>query len=159
MKGRLRIATVHQWFTCLLAAGLITAHTLPAQAATTLYKWTDEDGTIHYSERPPTGQTEFEKVSSNYAPETPAPSQDTQPDGEENDTTEPSAAAPTQPEAEDPAVVAERCAKARKNLEALTSFARIRVQESNGEFRFLNQDEINQRKMETQALIEDDCDR
>ena len=50
----------------------------------------------------------------------------------------------------------DRCEKARKNLEALTSFARIRIEEE-GKLRFLTEDEIITRRMETQAVLDDEC--
>lgn len=36
-------------------AALALALVLPAFAAQTIYKWVDEDGTVHYGERPPEG--------------------------------------------------------------------------------------------------------
>lgn len=134
-------------FTTLLCAGA---------NATTLYKWFDENGIVHYSERPPVGVTNFEKVTRDATPgnspveyETETPDSEAQ-DQESGDPTGQSA----QQAAGDNSA---RCDNARKNLEALNSFARIRVQEPDGRMRFLSEQEIQERKLEYNAILEDEC--
>ena len=141
---------------CTLTVLASAALAVAAQtSAATLYKWTDESGTTHFSERPPAGVTQFEKVTSHYLPgnsPVPAPEAASGAPEAENNEAEASAQTSAQPK---PAS-RERCDKARKNLDALTSFARIRIEE-NGEMRFLSEDEITTRRMETQAILDDEC--
>lgn len=125
-----------------------------AQAADkTLYKWTDAEGEIHYSERKPVGvAAEAFKVSggkpagpnssvASSTAEEAVPNPDTQ---EEID-----------PEAlKDP----ERCKIATKNLETLNNNARIRMKDpGTDEFRYLNQEEISEKKQEAQTAMGESC--
>lgn len=154
--GFTQFAPLKNCLSWAIACAVLGSMTHNALAAATLYKWQDEEGTVHYSERPPAGVTEFEKVVSDYSP------------GNSVTTTEVGA----EPESEkiatpnhenqqqnrrSTAASQERCDKARKNLEALNSFARIRIQDENGEMRFLNEEEISSRKMETKTILEDEC--
>ncbi|WP_345426906.1 DUF4124 domain-containing protein [Halioxenophilus aromaticivorans] len=147
--------------TLSVAAGLILVSTTLASQSATLYKWVDADGTTHYSQRPPAETAEFEKVNSYHAPGNSGEANEAQADASTKDgITQPSQQPePTSTEATASApkpASEERCDKARNNLKALNSFARIRIKED-GELRFLTEDEIITRRLEAQALLDDQC--
>ena len=136
-----------------LFVGVLSLCLVTSVNAATLYKWTDEEGLIHYSERPPVGVTNYERIRSEATPgnkpieykvDTPKDEQD-----------QASAEAANNQAAS--AVNQERCANARKNLEALNSFARIRVKEDDGQLRFLSEEEIVERRQEYRDVIANEC--
>ncbi|SCX98541.1 DUF4124 domain-containing protein [Thiohalorhabdus denitrificans] len=67
----------------LLALGVCLA--VPATAAT-VYKWTDEDGTVHYSDAPPPGQQDVERLEIESGAPRPevGQEQESEPDQEED---------------------------------------------------------------------------
>ena len=44
--------TIIPWLLLALATGLVTTHSLAGE----IYKWTDENGLVHFGDRPPQGQ-------------------------------------------------------------------------------------------------------
>ena len=52
----------------------------------------------------------------------------------------------------------EACKQARLNLETLTTSARIRVADGNGNYRYLNEDEKETQRNNAEAVIARDCD-
>ncbi|MEM8660361.1 MAG: hypothetical protein AAGF35_05705, partial [Pseudomonadota bacterium] len=52
----------------------------------------------------------------------------------------------------------EACSAARGNLETLNSYARIRVPDGNGSFRFLNEEEKTQQREHALAAIDHYCE-
>jgi len=148
--------------TAVLAVAMLSA--LPgAYAGSSLYKWEDDQGITHYSERPPAGVSNFEKVNAEIAPGNapvdykPAGAAETQQKSSDVAAETAAAAAASEQAQASTSASDERCEKARKNLEALTSFARIRVKDPDGQVRFLSEQEVNTRKMEAQALLQDEC--
>ena len=122
-------------------------------AAEKVYKWTDEKGLIHYSERPPLGtQTEIVKPEIGHS--------------------EPvNYGVPSDDKAKDEGKVAkkvddekralrdpERCELARKNLDTLKTYARIKIKGDDGEYRFLTPDEQKQKADEATKIIEESCE-
>lgn len=121
-------------------------------SAQLLYKWKDEDGITHFSERPPAGVDNYERVRSSVSPGN-APVQ-YQPQGEnDEESDEGTEQVAEQSDADNSA----RCENARKNLEALQSFARIRVRDPNGELRFLSEGEVTERRQEYVQILNDLC--
>ncbi|MES2824085.1 MAG: DUF4124 domain-containing protein [Pseudomonadota bacterium] len=111
-----------------------------------LYKWTDAKGVTHYSQHP-AANVKNEVIipkTGHSDPVTPTASASTA-------NTNSSAAAKAS--LKDP----ERCANARKNLDTLKTFARIKVKEENGEFRYLTPDEQKQKIGEANKAIEESC--
>jgi hypothetical protein len=117
-----------------------------------LYKWKDEDGITHFSERPPAGVENYERVRSSISPGN-APVQ-YQPPGESDEESDESAEQVAEQSDVDNSA---RCDNARKNLEALQSFARIRVRDPNGELRFLSEAEVTERRQEYVQILNDLC--
>ena len=130
-------------FTCYLLAA---NHAFAAPGK--VYKWTDEKGRTHFSERPPLGtQTEVVKPQIGHS--------------------EPvnyGAAAPEKAKEEKKAEAdkealkdPERCDAARKNLDTLKTYTRIKIKGEDGEYRFLTPDEQTQKTNEAAKAIEESC--
>ena len=134
-----------------LCAALVAA---PA-AAKTYYKWTDDNGTVHFTAEPPndrdyeTINTTGQVTGSSRTQAEPA-QPETQQAAEEVQM--PRQAAP------DPEAVAARCKQARENLFWLQSKRRIVVESDDGSETFIDADEQQRLIEENQALIDEWCD-
>lgn len=149
----------------LLIAALSLALSLfsPALEAQTIYKWVDENGTVHYGERPPEG-VEAEPVSVS------SPKVGT---SQPNETyTDPGAAAQRRArEAEEQqqqidliaeqqgeaARIAAACESHRKRLEELVPRPKILLQNEDGTSRMLGDEERLQMIEESRQFIEEYC--
>ncbi|BBM00690.1 DUF4124 domain-containing protein [Microbulbifer sp. GL-2] len=154
-------------------AMLISSLVLTAQA-NGIYKWVDENGVVHFGEQPP-GSTEVEVIkkpkSERYkqweteqhavrAAEE-AKKQAASPPTEPQAKTQP---IPQQPSEVDEQVTraqaaarAQRCQGSQQNLKALTSHARVREVDENGNQRMLGEDERQQRISQEQKSIRENC--
>ena len=123
-------------------------------AAETYYKWTDENGTVHFAAQPPADQ-EYETVntSGRITGGSPAPANTPPPTGEteEAQVQMPREAAP------DPEVVEARCQPARENRFWLQSKRRIIVENDDGGETFIDAEEQQRLIEENQALIDEWC--
>jgi len=142
--------TVAAMVCCLLLAGIDSAH------GQTYYKWTDDNGTVHFTAEPPPDR-DYESIdtSGNVVSTTRL-----EPLGDE-------ASAPAQPEPDsrapregqpDPALVEARCTEARENLFWLQSNRRIVIEDDQGNDRFIDADEQQDLIEENRALLEEWCD-
>lgn len=138
----------------LLGAGLLAASA--TGLAATMYKWTDSEGNVQYTQTPPP-RGGFQKMAPPPAPATPAP--DTAP----AQAGEPAAEQPkdtaAQEEAErkrlEASVAKHNCNTARKNLEIYTSFRR--VVDDRGEIVPLSDDERAAKIKEANEMIKKYC--
>jgi len=134
----------------LLCAILVAA---PA-AARTYYKWTDDNGTVHFTAEPPSDR-DYESIntSGQVTGSSQTPAQPAAPQAEESapDVQMPRQAAP------DPEVVAARCQQARENLFWLQSKRRIVIENDDGSETFIDADEQQRLMEENQALIDEWC--
>lgn len=113
-----------------------------------MYKWIDEKGVTHYSQHPAANvKNEVIKPKTGHSD----PVTYAIPTSTAVLNTNSSAAAKAAQK--DP----ERCANARKNLETLRTFARIKVKGENGEYRYLTPDEQKQKMGEANKAIEESC--
>jgi len=137
--------------TLSLLCGLLVA---PPAAAQTYYKWTDENGTVHFTAEPPADR-EYETVNTvgQITGSSPAPANAAPPASEEQ---APQARMPREA-APDPEMIAERCKQARENLFWLQSKRRIIVENDDGSETFIDQEEQQRLMEENQALIEEWC--
>ncbi len=138
--------------TVLMAA--VCCFALSSQAAT-LYKWIDENGVMHFSEHPPAGVANVEKVRNHTARgnspvQYNAPS--TQSESAEEQTINTEAG-----QQRDPTIQKARCETARKNLDSLSTFVRIREKDENGELRFLSEEEVAERRKTFKDIVEKEC--
>jgi hypothetical protein len=121
------------------------------------YKWTDEKGQPHLSDRlPPSGttyefvakdgsmrrhvSTEEAKVSATPKPVAPPP--------------------PKEPISEDAGAVVKNpayCDQAKANLDTLNSKARVRIRDADGNIRFLTEEEKEPQRQKARDLIDVHC--
>jgi hypothetical protein len=140
---------------CLLFSTL--AITLPAPAAE-VYRWTDENGRVVFSETVPPG-VEAEKISTRVAPRTadnpsPPPAQRQQ----ESVVREEPANAEARKPPEDPALRAANCQKARGVLNELETRPRVKALDASGEPYFITDEERAERTAAAKKSIEAWCD-
>ena len=132
----------------LLLACLFTA-TITFAAPEKVYKWTDSKGNVHYAQRPPANtDTEVIKPQTGHSD----PVTYTAPAGDANK--EVKKTADDAKALKDP----ERCANARKNIETLKTYARIKIKGDDGEFRYLTPDEQQQKLTEANKAASESCD-
>lgn len=121
-----------------------------------VYKWTDENGTIHYGDKRPEGMpTEVLKVESKSSALRPSLKQQIN-NLEEKEKQE----RLVQQEQNKAKEVAEnknlRCNQARNNLQTIENNARIRIEE-NGELRYMTPEEIAKKKEDMKKVIAEAC--
>jgi len=128
---------------CLLTASIVTA------APEKVYKWTDSKGVTHYGQRPPANtKTEVIKPQTGHSdPVTYAPAPGATPVADKKTENN-----------EKPLLDPERCSQARKNLETLKTYARIKMKGDDGEYRYLTPDEQKQKLDEAAKAAEESCE-
>lgn len=138
---RLLIAT-----TLLLAAPLVAAQA---------YKWTDANGTVHYSDAPPAQGTKYSKVTTTGTVEPLASPAAPQP-SEGVSEAKPSAPPSSLPMVDNPENRAKLCANLKGNLDALKSGGPV-VMEQNGQQKLLDADQRQQQQSTSQAQYQQYC--
>jgi hypothetical protein len=114
------------------------------------YRWTDADGTVQYSDRPPEGiEAEFIKFSTGKRSKT--EQKNTSGDEDEIKTAGKPQQLEVMPE-KDPAL----CQQAQNNLTALKA-ARIRISEADGSKRILTEDEKESQRENARKFIKIHC--
>jgi|TARA_B110000116_G_scaffold271874_1_gene294069 hypothetical protein len=110
------------------------------------YKWIDDKGVTHYSEKAPknTATVKGSTQTGHSAPIT-YNSAKTE-DG-------PKVSAGKSQALKDSA----RCKTAKGNLESIRKSSRIKIKGDNGEFRYLSQDEIAKRRKEASKVVKNNC--
>ena len=129
---------------------------LPAYAA--IYKWVDENGVTHYSQTPPTSDTQSQKltVPRGPAPPPPAKSQNAQPEKpNEGDAQKTEATNDANEKLKKQREKA--CETAKNNLQELDNHGRVRETDAEGNTRFLSDDEKMTRRQEMLDLIKKYC--
>jgi len=118
-------------------------------AAEEVYKWVDDKGVTHYQALPPKNQeAKSIKTKTGHS----APVKYNTKTGKvvaEKDTN----SAPIVTNKKDP----ELCTKAQDNLKALQQYSRVRVADENGELRYLEPEEIEQRKQNATRVAGEAC--
>jgi hypothetical protein len=135
------------------------AHLLGAD----VYKWIDAEGMIHYGAQPPLGAeaTRVKVSRGGGSSAVPAQSDATasdaaaSPDDAAEDNSEGDGAGQTS--GVDPTEAAKVCADARRNLETLESYARIRERDAEGNVVVLTDEEKQARIAQAKELIETYC--
>jgi len=153
MKAR-RIA-----LTCALAAMTIAT----GAAANEIYKWTDENGNVHYEDRPTGAPTEerldltYRRTSSSGVSQRIQARHERQASREEAKSV---AAAREQEAAEKTAAAAERqqaCERARTRLETYLQSRRLYRTDENGERVYLDEAERQQARQKAEEQITEFC--
>ena len=147
--------------TCVLVAtiGIVGISSLNANAGTNHYRWIDDRGNPVHSDRPPPKGVDYEVITTGSsltrqveADEGAVPAEVEPRVG--NDF----AQVDSEKQAEAIKKNAEYCQRARDNLRALETSARIRVRNEQGELRFLNEKEKEARRQDAQAGISAYCE-
>jgi hypothetical protein len=123
------------------------------QSLAAMYKWTDEEGNVHYTQHPPTNHpTEVIK------PPPPAPSNRgyTPPSLSDGEKKEDAAAEDPEQAKMREEIARKNCEAARKNVEVLTAHRRIRESEG-GEVIVLDDKERQRRVEEARKDIKENC--
>lgn len=109
------------------------------------YKWVDDKGVTHFSEKPVLG-TEAKKMGTSSKAEVSA-----EPETPATDT--PTATAPAVPQVSND----ENCKVAQDRLKALQSGQRIRLIGPDGKFSYLDQNQITEEIQKTQDVLKSSC--
>ena len=147
----------HLSLTVVLAAMLATV-SLSSVGDSTYYRWADERGNPVHSDRPPPEGIDYEVVSTGSslirkvtASEGAVPA-DIQPtpgnEFSQFDTAKNTAIKKN----------SEFCERARNNLETLDTFARIRIRDDNGEYRYIDEKEKEEQRDQARELIRKHCE-
>lgn len=126
----------------LIATALLTS--VNAHAGE-FYKWVDEKGVVHFSERPPK-QENVEKIKTSAR----TPSTE---EKQEAQAAQSSAMAPTTQANNDP----ERCNGEKARLQKLLSGSRIRMSDGKGGFKYLEQVQIDAEIQKSRQAIKEAC--
>lgn len=146
--------TIGILLTCLLSMSVFPA------TAGSVYKWTDENGVIHFGDQKPSNQRS-ENVDIRVAAPTSGKKQNQSPEEQvdklNNANEQKSASQKASREAEARKKQMEaNCKIAQDNLKTLNTYSRISIEE-NGKKRYLSPEEINTKRSEYQNIIEDTC--
>ncbi|AMO69367.1 hypothetical protein DOK_13629 [gamma proteobacterium BDW918] len=118
------------------------------------YRWSDDEGKIHFTQQPPNGRASvFIKTSSGTSLDsdvsTSESSAELADNGDETIPEKMEVLPPKNPEL---------CTKAKANMQSLAANgARIRISNADGSSRFLNSEEINEQKNRAQEVIKIHC--
>ncbi len=118
------------------------------------YRWSDDEGKIHFTQQPPNGRASvFIKTSSGASLDSDVSTNESSVDVAATS----SEAIPEKMEVLPPKNP-EQCAKAKANMQSLAANgARIRISNADGTSRFLNSEEINEQKNRAQEVIKVHC--
>jgi hypothetical protein len=130
-------------FVVALLGALISS--APASAKE-FYKWQDDQGVTHYAAHPPKDRNSVKVRATNTQGTPPAEA------SEEENTEQQANATATAARAKNP----ERCAQARKNLNALNNKPRVRIKEGDS-YRYLTAEEVTEHRRTAQKIIRDEC--
>ena len=128
-------------------------------AGDTYYRWNDASGNQVNSDRPPPAGVEYDVVTTrtNTMVDERADQPET-PQGRSSSTgntvDQQNRPVPLMEFEKDP----EACAIAKQNLETLNTHARIRMPDDDGNFRYLNEDEKKNARIEAEAAISQNCE-
>ncbi|WP_130617711.1 DUF4124 domain-containing protein [Dyella amyloliquefaciens] len=136
----------------LIATALLLAAPLVAAQA---YKWTDANGTVHYSDAPPAQGTKYSKVTTTGTVEPlaePAASKPTEGSSEAKSSTSQSSL----PMMDTPENRAKLCAGLKSNLDALKSSGPI-VMQQNGQQKVLDPDQRHEQQATAETQYQQYC--
>ncbi|WP_431686860.1 DUF4124 domain-containing protein [Hahella sp. NBU794] len=126
--------------------------------ASGVYKWTDENGVIHYSDKKP----DF-KTSEELNVQTGTPTRERQDLNEQSQQLsdqqelEKIKAQQAQENATADAQLKEMCSQLKEYLQTMTNSARIREKQEDGSLRYLTPEEILEKRKSTQKRIDERC--
>lgn len=144
-----------------LILAVVVAIAPGAAIGESVYRWTDENGVTHFGDRQPTGKrAESVNIRTGSGGSRPSvATQSPQDQLEQIEGRQQSEAEQARLSAVEEARQKQRqanCETARTNLNILSSYGRVQVEE-NGEKRYLSPEEIAEQKASFQAIADDNC--
>jgi Spy/CpxP family protein refolding chaperone len=145
----------------LLSLGLLCALAVSVQAdERDVYRWTDSEGNVHYSDRPMTDKAARLDITSK-ATDNARIAEQRQARAVNSQAKPVDAAEQTQSAPEDPdkaaARYAENCKRAQAALQSIVNARRLYVPTDDGSRRYLDKDETSQRRAKAQADVAEWC--
>jgi len=133
-------------------------------AANTVFQWTDDNGVVQYTDQPPTDRT-YKTIKSTSAPPSAARAQEAlaeQRKQQAEAATEAEGKMAFQEEQRKRDELAqqvreENCTSGQSNLKTLTEHSRIRVMGTDGEVRYLTEEERQDEIRKAQEMIDTNC--
>ena len=140
----------------LLSALLLT---WPLHVSADIYKWIDEDGSVHYSDRKPLNKNATLMDAPSGSTGTSAESTyESQIEAlNESEEVEALRIRQQQETADANAEKLSYCNTLKKNLSTLSSYARVRIEDDNGDLRILTPEEMVTKKKEIQSSLDNHC--
>lgn len=141
----------------LIAGALALAITMPA-LANDIYKYVDEDGTVHYVDRP-TGAESEERVAFVARSRTAnsSPSGDAGPDWRERRESRQEAERAAEEEASQQAERDKLCRESRDRLQQYNQARRLYREDEQGERVYLDEEQVAEARQKLADLIEENC--
>lgn len=137
---------------------LLAIGSLHLSAAENHYRWLNEHGNPVHSDRPPPAGIDYEVISTKSGlKRVVSGEQEPVPREIEPRVDKEFEQVPREPQA-DAGKNPETCNIARKNLETLNTFARVRVRDDQGDIQYLSDEEKAAQRNEAEALIRQHCD-
>ncbi len=127
--------------------------------SSSVYKWVDEDGTVHYSDKKPVDK-QSEKLRMKTGSTQSQPSENLQEQVDNLDRQQQIEQVRQKQERENVAAdqaKQEFCDNLKTNLETLRNNARIRMKDEDGEYRFLTPEEIVDQTSNNQKRYDEQC--
>ena len=149
-----------QAYALLLTLTLIVAG---APAAGQIYKWTDEEGNVHFTDKPEGRDTERVAIQSRRTnPEQVQAERQARAEAAAKAAEEEAAAKPQGPTEEELQARAEeraqKCTKYREKLQRFVQSRRIYREDENGERVYLSEEEMQEAREEAENLVQQYCD-
>lgn len=132
---------------------------LPLSAAGEVYKWIDDDGTVHYGQKPPAGQ-QAETVKPQSSVDTEAARESFRQRQEELQSRDEQRAEKKKTEAEEEKKAAarkERCQAAKRALEQMQTQNRIQYINDEGERAYMSEEQRQEREKQAREMKEKHC--
>lgn len=147
---------MRHFVTSVFTASFLFTAWLPFSAnAGSVYKWTDEEGVVHYGDiRPDNIETQEMKVRVGKGTSAPSTKKD---NDAENSTTKQDNDSKQELTAEQKKAQEEACKTAKQNLEMMNTYARVRVKDKNGEYRYLTPEEKSKKMAQAQKFVDETC--
>jgi len=136
----------------LAVALLFGASSLHAE----IYKWTDENGKVHYSDKKPENKQKVAEVKVRTGKGTPNPNSAKQEIKDKESQLNDKATKLSQKEQKKGKASKSQCATVRENLSKIQTGRRMRINED-GEYRYLTPEELKEKQEKYVQFLEENC--
>lgn len=143
----------HLLLVLFMVSAVLTAQSDSAYADTELYRWTDSNGRLVHSDRPPPAGVEYETMNVRVGKTETRPKTSVS-----NQAPAGSSVTPDREELEVIKKNPQICKNARNNVEVLRSAARIRLKSDDGGYKFLSDEQKAEQIRKAEDLISVHCE-